>query len=162
MQRLGYHTALIGKWHLHIDPTGFDYWNILPGQGVYRNPKLLPMGEKKARRTYTGGYSDGRHHRPVDRLAQEARQGQAVLALCCHFKAPHRPWDPAPRFEDLYKDETIPEPETLLDDYKGRSKAVGKRQDDASARTWRARPGDADPARTCRATSCANGRTSAT
>ena len=42
----------------------------------------------------------------------------------CHHKAPHRPWDPAPRFKDLYKDVKIPEPETLLDDYKGRSQST--------------------------------------
>src|SRR5262249_11354663 len=50
-------------------------------------------------------------------------KSKPFMALC-HFKAPHRPWDPAPRFADLYKNETIPEPPTLQDDLKGRSKAV--------------------------------------
>jgi arylsulfatase A-like enzyme len=47
LQNAGYQTALIGKWHLRSDPTGFDYWNILPGQGQYYNPDFIEMGEKK-------------------------------------------------------------------------------------------------------------------
>src|SRR5436853_1069307 len=46
LQAAGYHTGMIGKWHLMSDPTGFDYWNILPGQGVYHNPVLIEMGRK--------------------------------------------------------------------------------------------------------------------
>ena len=125
MRMLGYQTALIGKWHLAIDPTGFDYWNILPGQGVYINPKLRPIGAKpKDAKEYTGGYSeDVITTLSIDWLKK--RDKTKPFMLCCHFKAPHRPWDPAPRFKDLYKDTKIPEPETLLDDYKGRAKQVG-------------------------------------
>src|SRR6266403_1718615 len=47
LQATGYYTGMIGKWHLTSDPTGFDYWNILPGQGVYHNPELIEMGERK-------------------------------------------------------------------------------------------------------------------
>ena len=47
LQAAGYSTAVIGKWHLESDPTGFDYWCILPGQGVYKNPFFLEMGERK-------------------------------------------------------------------------------------------------------------------
>src|SRR4051794_23007323 len=58
LRKLGYATVLIGKWHLLTDPTGFDYWNILPGQGVYINPKLRPIGAKpKELDEYKGGYS---------------------------------------------------------------------------------------------------------
>ncbi len=44
LQTHGYQTAMIGKWHLVSDPTGFDYWNILPGQGVYYNPPMIRNG----------------------------------------------------------------------------------------------------------------------
>src|SRR5262249_45890815 len=47
LQAAGYHTGMIGKWHLGTDPTGFDYWSILPGQGVYHDPVLIEMGQKK-------------------------------------------------------------------------------------------------------------------
>ena len=121
MRALGYQTALIGKWHLQIDPTGFDYWNILPGQGQYINPKLRPIGA--ALKEYTGGYSeDVITDLSIDFIKK--RDKTKPFMLCCHFKAPHRPWDPAPRFKELYKDAKIPEPETLLDDYKGRAKQV--------------------------------------
>ncbi len=121
LRRLGYQTALIGKWHLLTDPTGFDYWNVLPGQGVYINPKLRPIGAKL--KEYKDGYSED----VITDLSIEfikKRDKDKPFMLFCHFKAPHRPWDPAPRFKDLYKDVKIPEPATLLDDYKGRSKQV--------------------------------------
>ncbi|MCI0681347.1 MAG: sulfatase [Gemmataceae bacterium] len=124
LRALGYQTALIGKWHLGTDPAGFDYWNILPGQGVYLNPVLREIGmKKKQNRKFDGRYSTD----VVTDLSLEwlkKRDPQKPFLLFCHFKAPHRPWDPAPRFENLYKDVTIPEPETLLDDYKGRSKST--------------------------------------
>ena len=37
----GYQTAIIGKWHLHSLPQGFDHWEILPGQGDYYNPAFI-------------------------------------------------------------------------------------------------------------------------
>jgi arylsulfatase A-like enzyme len=122
MQRLGYQTALIGKWHLTIDPTGFNYWAVLPGQGVYINPKLQMMGtKKKDLKEFTGSYStDVITNLSLDWLKN--RDKNKPFMLMCQFKAPHRPWDPAPRFKDLYKDVKIPEPPTLLDDYQGRSK----------------------------------------
>ncbi len=46
MQASGYQTAMIGKWHLESDPTGFDFWQILPGQGVYYNPPMIRMGQR--------------------------------------------------------------------------------------------------------------------
>jgi arylsulfatase A-like enzyme len=124
LRMLSYQTALIGKWHLAIDPTGFDYWNVLPGQGVYINPKLRAIGTKPMElKEFTGGYSeDVITDLSIDWLKK--RDKSKPFFLMCHFKAPHRPWDPAPRFKDLYKDVKFPAPETLLDDYQGRAKQV--------------------------------------
>src|SRR5690349_20104065 len=47
LQAAGYHTGMIGKWHLISDPTGFDYWDILPGQGAYYDPDFIEMGQRK-------------------------------------------------------------------------------------------------------------------
>ena len=41
LQQAGYQTALVGKWHLESLPTGFDYWEIVPGQGDYYNPDFI-------------------------------------------------------------------------------------------------------------------------
>ncbi|MSU77047.1 MAG: DUF4976 domain-containing protein [Gemmataceae bacterium] len=125
LRMLGYQVGLFGKWHLQTDPAGFDTWNILPGQGQYINPKLRMMGSKaKELKEYKGGYSED----VITDLSlnwMKQRDKTKPFMLFCHYKAPHRPWDPAPRFKDLYKDVKIPEPETLLDDYKGRAKQVG-------------------------------------
>ena len=39
LQHGGYQTAMIGKWHLESDPTGFDYWNILPIRASTTTPR---------------------------------------------------------------------------------------------------------------------------
>ena len=41
LQKAGYETALVGKWHLESLPTGFNYWEIVPGQGDYYNPSFI-------------------------------------------------------------------------------------------------------------------------
>src|SRR5947199_5653681 len=52
LQKGGYYTGMIGKWHLESDPTGFDYWNVLPGQGKYHDPDFIEMGERKTVKGY--------------------------------------------------------------------------------------------------------------
>ncbi len=140
LRRLGYQTALVGKWHLGTDPSGFDYWNILPGLGDYHNPKMRKSGEK-AYREYPGKYSEDLiTDLSLDWLKQ--RDKDRPFILFCHYKSPHRQWDPAPRFVDLYKDAKLPEPATLLDDHAGRAKGVaaarmviGKHMDDRDLQT---------------------------
>ena len=50
LRQAGYQTALIGKWHLISLPTGFDYWEILPGQGDYYNPSFITMDNDTVRK----------------------------------------------------------------------------------------------------------------
>src|SRR5436853_1422601 len=49
LRQAGYQTAIVGKWHLVSDPTGFDYWDVLPGQGQYYNPPMIRNGERSPR-----------------------------------------------------------------------------------------------------------------
>jgi len=123
LQQAGYETAIIGKWHLKTDPTGFDYWNILPGQGVYYNPVTIEMGQRKKHQGYVTDIV-------TDQALQwlRARKGDTPFCLMLQHKAPHREWEPGPKQLSLYKDEKIPEPDTLFDDGSGRGRAA-KEQD---------------------------------
>ncbi|MGI9470318.1 MAG: sulfatase/phosphatase domain-containing protein [Rubripirellula sp.] len=118
MQDVGYQTAVIGKWHLTSDPTGFDHWEVLPGQGSYYNPDLIQMDGKRKR--YEGYCTDIITENAIQWL-QEGRDADKPFILMCQHKAPHRNWSPPPRHFSLYKEVDVPEPETLFDDYAGRS-----------------------------------------
>lgn len=123
LQQAGYQTAIIGKWHLGHggvhDPTGFDYWNVLPGQGLYHNPEMIEMGEQ---RTYQGYVTDVITDLSLNWLEQ--RDPKKPFLLMCHHKAPHRPWRPDEKHAHLYDDVEIPEPPTFDDDYANRSRAA--------------------------------------
>ncbi len=118
LQQAGYQTAVIGKWHLESDPTGFDYWNVLPGQGVYYNPVLIREGKKVKHSGYvtdliTDSSLDWLKHRDPDR----------PFLLFCWHKAPHREWEPALRDLDFDHDRQYAPPANLFDDYSGRGLA---------------------------------------
>ena len=125
LQKAGYQTAIIGKWHLGTEPSGFDFYNVLPGQGRYYNPLLIRKGDwdkgagGQPLTTEYGGHSTDVIANEAINFMQQAKRDQPFF-LMCHFKAPHRSWEPAQRFKELLKDVTIPEPENLLDTYKSK------------------------------------------
>ena len=53
LRKAGYSTALIGKWHLKSDPTGFDRYEVLYGQGSYYNPRMKKDGKEVKHVGYT-------------------------------------------------------------------------------------------------------------
>ncbi len=113
LQKAGYVTSLIGKWHLGSDPQGFDYWDVLPGQGAYYNPSLRGAGGS---RTIEGHCTDIVTDLALDWLdEQKAKDDGKPWLLMCQHKAPHRTWMPAARHLDLWADEDLPEPATLFD-----------------------------------------------
>ena len=123
LQQAGYETALIGKWHLGSVPTGFDYWNILPGQGEYHDPEMIEMGETKK---YTGYVTDIITDHGI-KLLQERPQDKP-FCLMYHHKAPHRNWQPDAKHAGMYKNVEIPLPETFDDDYSTRSDAARQQE----------------------------------
>lgn len=119
LQAAGYHTGMIGKWHLGSDPTGFDYWNILPGQGVYHDPTFIDMGRKKK---IAGYCTDIITDLSIEFL--DKRPKDKPFFLMCHHKAPHRPWDPDEKHAKMFENVEIPLPATFDDDYVGKSEAA--------------------------------------
>src|SRR5262245_24483830 len=119
LQAAGYHTGMIGKWHLGSDPTGFDHWRILPGQGLYHDPVFIDMGTQKKHAGYctdliTDFSLEFLKNRPKDK----------PFFLMCHHKAPHRPWQPDEKHRKQFENVQIPEPATFNDDYTTRSDAA--------------------------------------
>ncbi len=121
LQANGYQTAMIGKWHLGPDdPTGFDHWDILPGQGHYYNPDFI-----NSNGTYTehGYVTDIITDKTINWI-DAASKGDKPFMVLMHHKAPHREWEPNLKYLGHFDGVVFPEPETLFDDYSGRGKAA--------------------------------------
>tara|TARA_B110000879_G_scaffold64355_1_gene90554 strand:- start:8533 stop:10038 length:1506 start_codon:yes stop_codon:yes gene_type:complete len=116
LQTKGYETAMIGKIHLNGKMQGFDYWDVLPGQGKYNNPDFI---SEKGKTKHTGYVTDVITDKTLTWL-KEQRNKDKPFMLMMHHKAPHRNWTPAKRHMSKYEDITIPEPPNLFDDYQGR------------------------------------------
>jgi arylsulfatase A-like enzyme len=130
LQQAGYQTAMIGKWHLASDPTGFDHWHILPGQGLYYNPPMIRDGQQVRHEGYT---TDLIADFSIEWLKQ--RDPSKPFLLMSQHKAPHREWAPALKYLGWNGDRQFPEPETLFDDYSGRGRAE-REQDMTLAKTF--------------------------
>jgi arylsulfatase A-like enzyme len=123
LQGAGYHTGMIGKWHLGSEPTGFDRWVILPGQGVYNDPAFLtPAG----RLTIKGYATDITTDLGVEWL--ETRPKDKPFLLFLHHKAPHREWTPSEKYREEFAKKTFPEPGTLFDKFDTRPAALPENQ----------------------------------
>jgi arylsulfatase A-like enzyme len=122
LRSAGYQTAIVGKWHLGSDPTGFDYWDILQGQGQYYSPLFISA---RGRRTEPGYVTEVITDLAVDWL-EKKRDPKRPFLLMVQHKAPHRPWYPAPQKLADREEDKIPEPATLFDDYATRGTAAHK------------------------------------
>jgi len=121
LQKVGYKTAVFGKWHLGTNPTGFDEWMVYPGQGSYYKPDYItPEGKK----TIPGYSVEVTTDLALDFLSKQKKD--KPFMLMCQYKAPHRNWMPGPKYLTKYDDVSIPEPKTLFDDYSKRASVLGK------------------------------------
>ena len=120
LQKAGYQTALIGKWHLESLPTGFDYWEIVPGQGDYYNPRFIEMNNDTI--TEKGYLTNIITEKSIDWIANQ-RDKEKPFCLFVHHKACHRNWLPEMKYLSLYEDKTFALPDNFYDDYEGREAA---------------------------------------
>lgn len=123
LQQQGYETAVIGKWHLTSEPTGFDHWDILIGQGDYYNPTFIRNGEKVQREGYATNITTDLALEWLD----TERNVDKPFCLLLHHKAPHRTWMPDTCDLELFSDKEFELPATFYDDYAGRTAAAGQR-----------------------------------
>ncbi len=124
LRKAGYQTAMIGKWHLKSEPTGFDYWKVLPGQGNYYNPDFrTPEGMEQ-----TEGYVTDIITDVALEWLKNGRDPDKPFMMMYHHKAPHREWWPGPDHLKKYDGVTFPEPSTLFDDYSNRGSAAREQE----------------------------------
>ena len=144
LQKSGYRTGLVGKYHIRQDPRGFDYWSIHPGQGQYFDPVYIENGTRVQKEGYA---SDITTDLALDFLRRTDQSRSFCLVY--QFKAPHRPFSPAPRHAGLFEEMEIPEPETFDDDYATRRLArlaADMRFDQSLAPDYEDLPEDLSPA----------------
>jgi len=120
LQKAGYETMLVGKWHLKTEPTGFDSWKVLTGQGEYYNPEFKTKNGTKEFEGYT---TDIITELSIDAL--ENRNKDKPFLLLMHHKAPHRNWMPHTKYLDSLEERDFPIPPTFYDDYKTRENTAG-------------------------------------
>lgn len=117
----GYHTALIGKWHIRSNPTGFDQWLIFPGQGMYNDPTMVTERMQLKLR----GHADDIVGDQALQFLQN-RPKDKPFFLLYNFKSPHRAWQPAARHARAFENIQVPIPRTFEDRLAGRPEALRK------------------------------------
>ncbi|WP_318312738.1 sulfatase family protein [Flagellimonas crocea] len=121
LQQAGYKTGVLGKLHLGDTPSkGFDYVDILPGQGSYYNPTFI----NKEGTYELEGYTTEIITEKAIKWMDSVKSGDKPFMLFLGHKSPHRPWQPGPNELGMYEGVEIPEPETLFDDYSGNREAA--------------------------------------
>lgn len=119
LQQAGYQTSIVGKWHLHSYPSGYDYWKILPGQGLYFEPRFISM--KGDTSTYHGYATDVITDESINWMDRRDRTKPFFLQV--HHKAPHRYFFAPLKYIELFHSKKFPEPPTLFTDTAGRGTA---------------------------------------
>ena len=123
----GYLTAIFGKWHLSVEPKGFDHYDLLWDQGEYYNP-VMRTPETGGRYVRQEGYATDIITDHALAWLDARRDDDAPFCLMIHHKAPHRNWMADLKYLDLYEDVEFPEPETLFDDYATRGDQMRQQQ----------------------------------
>ena len=124
LQKIGYQTAVVGKWHLYGAPTGFDYWDILNDQGTYYNPQFIQDSDTTL---ITGYATDIITEKAIGWLQQNSNSGKPFF-LMLHHKAPHRNWMPALRHINRFDSVTFPLPDSYFPTFENQQAAMEQQQ----------------------------------
>ncbi|GAA3515026.1 sulfatase [Aquimarina addita] len=124
LQTVGYQTAMVGKWHLHGYPQGFDYWNIIEDQGNYYNPNFIKNGDSLRIK----GYATDIITDEALQWLQKERKEDTPFFMMVHHKAPHRNWMPALRHLNKYDSIPFPLPDTYFTSHEGQQAAKEQQQ----------------------------------
>lgn len=120
LQKAGYETAMIGKIHINGLPQGFDYSNVLPGQGQYYNPEFIENGVEKKYH----GYCTSITTNIAMNWLKNLRKKDKPFLLLYHQKAPHRTWMPEEKYLKLFEDKTFTPPANFFDNFENRPVAA--------------------------------------
>ena len=129
LQKAGFETAYIGKWHMgHDDDSprpGFDHWASFRGQGSYENPEININGKRKK---FEGYNADVLTDLAVDWLRGDHER---PFFLQVGYKAVHYPFQPPARHRGRYEGKPIPYPATMSlteDNYETQPRWVRERR----------------------------------
>lgn len=107
----GYNTSIVGKWHLHGKPEGFDHWQILNDQGNYYNPEFITKNDTSVVEGYA---TDLITNMSIEWIQnRDSEEKKKPFFLMVHHKAPHRNWMPPIRHINTYDSTQFPLPESF-------------------------------------------------
>jgi arylsulfatase A-like enzyme len=133
LREAGYQTAMVGKWHLKTEPRGFDYYEVLRGQGPYYNSTMRTSEGEIDRKGHTSQVITD----SALRWLREGRETGRPFAMIYNPKAPHRNWLPSLDHLGDYRDRDLPEPSSLFYDYSGlASPAKNQDMEIATTMSW--------------------------